>query len=407
MIKFLDSIQAEDLNGKKVLLRVDFNVPVKEGKVNDDFKIKSHQETLNYLLENGAKLLLVSHHDNLPSFLSITEEVGEIIGHTMSLVSRFELPALDLLFQTSPILLLDNIRQDKREEENNKELALEISKGFDFFVNDAFAVSHRRHALTSAITEFLPSYGGFLMKKEVDNLSSAIRQDPKGKVMVLGGAKISTKLPVIENFLDKAEKILVGGALANNFWQAQGIKVGASLVEDSVAVSDPVRSSPFLKKGGTDGAGKIFLPKDILISKGWTREKMRDLVSQGYLALGDIKVDPLISEVKDLDFDEAIVDIGPQSAKDFAEIIKKADMVIWNGSFGLSEVGEFTRGTSVIAKAVAEAKQSIIGGGDTIVAAAKLGLLDRFSYVSTGGGAMLEFLAGNRLPGLEALGYYD
>lgn len=393
MIKFVDELKKEDLNGKKVLLRVDFNVPVKEGRLANDFKIKAHKETIDYLLESGAKILLVSHHDNLKSFLPIVEEIGEVLGQAISLVPHSEFSSVEALFQTGLLLLLDNIRQDNREEENNEELAKEFYQGFDLFVNDAFAVSHRNHALVTSVTKFLPSYAGFLIKKEVENLDQAITAEARGKILVLGGAKISTKLPMIKNFLDKAEKILVGGALANDFWQARGIEVGASLVDDSVNINQL-----------GNGVSKLFLPTDILIAKGWTLEKVKAVVSQGLT--DTIKVDPFFSPVRDLEVDEAIVDIGPESAKDFAEIIRKMELVIWNGPFGLSEVGKFASGTSVIAKAVAEAKRSVVGGGDTITAADKLGLIDKFSYVSTGGGAMLEFLAGNRLPGLEALGYY-
>ena len=404
MMKFINEIEKEDLNGKKVLLRVDFNVSTKEEKIPNgkiqtrivsDFKINAQKETINYLLENGAKILLVSHHNQLQSFLPILEEISTILGQIISLVPHTEFSSLDLLLQTAPLLLLDNVRQDPREEKNDEEFAKSLSNGFDFFVNDAFAVSHRRHASVSAVAKLLPSYGGFLMKKEVENLSQAVETKAEGKVLVLGGAKISTKLSVIQNFLDKAEKILIGGALANDFWQTQGINIGASLVDDSVAVNQL-----------GNHVSKLILPRDILISKGWTLEKVKSVMSQGS-TLGSLKVEPLISEIRDLNPDEAIVDIGPQSAQDFAKIIKNSETVVWNGPLGLSEVGKFASGTSIIAKVVAEAKKSIIGGGDTITAVAKLGLLDKFGYVSTGGGAMLEFLAGRRLPGLEALGYYN
>ena len=257
MIKYISELKKEDLNGKKVLLRVDFNVPVPmlnlslaslAFKITSDFKIKSHMETISYLLENGAKILLVSHHDNLESFLPMVEEISTILGQTVPLVSHSALSSVDPMFQTGPILLLDNIRQDSREEKNDEELAKEFSSGFDFFVNDAFSVSHRNHALVTSITKFLPSYAAFLVKKEVESLNLAIVSPVEGKVLVLGGAKISTKLPVIKNFLDKAEKILIGGALANDFWQAWGLRVGASLVDDSVGRGGPARGG--LARGG-------------------------------------------------------------------------------------------------------------------------------------------------------------
>ncbi|MBI2677098.1 MAG: phosphoglycerate kinase [Candidatus Yanofskybacteria bacterium] len=377
-MKFLEDLGKKELDEKKVFLRVDFDVPVEAGKIKENFRIKAQKETIDYLANNGAKVMLAGHISSTDSFFSIAEEIGEIIGHTLTLVPHSELNSIGSLFTECPVLLLDNLRQDSREEQNKDEFARGLSKGFDFYVNNDFAVCHRSHASVSAITKYLPSYAGFLVKKEVENLSKAIKAPLEGKILVVGGAKISTKLPVIKNFLDKAEKVLIGGALANNFFKEQGVSVGSSVVDNSVTPN-------FL----TPGVRKLILPEDILVSF----DKTGETTPESY-------------PVKNLDPAGIIVDIGPETAKHFGEIIRNSSMVIWNGPMGLSEVEKFAGGTRVIAEAVTKAKYSIIGGGDTVAAVDKLGLLGKFSYVSTGGGAMLAFLAGEELPGLRVLGYY-
>ena len=384
MIKYIEELKKEELVGKKVLLRVDFNVPLAQPpitnvqpptKIGDGFKVKASKETTEYLLSNGAKLLLVSHIDFGNTFLPIVEQLGEIVGHTLTLVSHSELGSIDKLFETCPVLLLDNVRQDPREEKNDDGFAAELATGFDCYVNDAFASCHRNHASVAAITKHLPSYAGFLIKKETENLSQAMAAPAAGKVLVMGGAKISTKLPVIKNFLDKAEKILIGGAIANNFFKAQGIQVGSSVVDDTPV---DVQSE------------KIILPQDILVSDDKTGQAEAEAMPVG-----------------NIEQEQFIIDVGPQTAEQYAEIIEKSSMVIWNGPMGLFEVEKFAEGTKQIARAVTAASRSVIGGGDTITAVDKIGLLDKMGFVSTGGGAMLEFLAGNKLPGLAALGHYD
>ncbi|MDO8495215.1 MAG: phosphoglycerate kinase [bacterium] len=383
MIKYINELKPEELAGKKVLMRVDFDVPVNdEGKIVDTFRIVSHRLTLSYLLAGGAKVILVSHLGSLDGFVNLTEEIGSLLGQVLTLVPLSELDSIDALFRVGPVLLLDNVRQDPREVENNPAFAKELAEGFDFYVNDAFAAAHRAHASLAAIAQHLPSYGGLLLKEELERLGEILTTPPEGKVVVLGGAKISTKLPVIENLLNKTEKIIIGGALANNFFKAQGFKIGASVVDDSAVLS--FLSPPEIKG---EEQTKIVLPQDIIIS-----------TKPG----GKIES----SGLKDIGFSQLIVDIGPASAEAFAEMIKNAKMVIWNGPMGQFEVENFDKGTEAVAKAVAEAKKSIIGGGDTLAAIKKFGLEGKFDYVSTGGGAMLEFLSGNRLAALEALGYY-
>lgn len=372
----LKDLKPENLNGKKVLLRVDFNVSVdKDGSV-EDFKIKAHRETVNYLMETGALVAMISHVDQpLISFEGILSQISAGLGQKITFVSLADFLSNNYQSEANGLILVDNIRQDSREQQNNEEFAANLSKGFDLYVNDAFAVMHRDHASVSAITKHLSSYAGFLIKKETDILREVMDAPVEGKVLIMGGAKISTKLPVIKNFLNKAEKILIGGAIANDFFKSSGINVGSSLVDETTIPK-------------IDGE-IVILPQDITISKSKTGQ------------LGTVS-----APVADLASDDIIVDIGPQSAELFVEIIQESKIVIWNGPMGLSEVDIFAKGTDTIARAIINSPMSILGGGDTIAAVNKLGLLDKMNFVSTGGGAMLVFLSGERLPGLEALGYY-
>lgn len=402
MIKYIDELKKEDLGGKKVLLRADLDVPLAQQSVPssqlaaqnlkpkaesskpkatiaESYRIKAQKETLDYLEDNGAKVLMVAHlgHEvSDVSFGSVVEEIGEILGQKIVLFPLGEFLTGNCKLETVNLVLLDNIRQDKREMENDEKFAQELSNGFDIYVNNCFATMHREHASLVAITKFLPSYAGLLVKKETENLKQAMDAPADGKILVLGGVKISTKLPVIKNFVDRAEKILVGGALANDFWQAQGINIGSSIVDDSIAPD--VRSE------------NIILPRDFITG---TRS-------------GDSESVRVYKKVANVGAKEAILDIGPETAEEWAEVIERAKMVVWNGPMGYFESKNFEEGTEVVAQAVARAERSIVGGGDTSAAVNKFGLPDHYGFVSTGGGAMLEFLAGNKLPGLEALGYY-
>jgi len=389
MIRYISELNREQLNGKKVLLRVDFNVALSQlsavnnqpptFKIAEGFRIKSHKETIDYLTGNGAKVMLVAHISQINSFLPIVENIGEILGQTLTLVPLEHISDSGKLFSASSVLLLDNIRQDPGEEKNSDELANKLVQGFDLYVNDAFSVSHRKHASVSAVAGKLPAYGGLLIKKEIEGLSKALNAPVQGKTVILGGAKIATKLPVIENFLDKAEKILVGGAIANNFFKANGINVGASLVDDGT-----------LSIKNLD-MNKIVLPVDALVSD--------DKGGNGNVRSVDLK-NP------DISAQESILDIGKETIFNFSEIINSSVMVVWNGPMGLNEVERFKNGTNIIAEAVSKVGYSVIGGGDTVAALPEV-LKSKFTFISTGGGAMLDFLAGKTMPGLVALGYQE
>lgn len=343
MINPITNLTEKDLSGKKVLLRVDFNVPVENGRILDIYKIKAHKETIDYLINRGANVTLLSHITTVESFEPLTDQIKEILG-------------------TEKFSLYENVRKYNGEENNNEEFAKELAKSFNIYVNDAFSVSHRKHASVVAIANFLPSYAGLLLLKEIENLTKAIKTPREGKTMILGGAKINTKFPVIKNFIDKAKTILIGGTIANVFLKAKGIDIKKSLTDDNF-LEDAL---DFLKKEN------IIIPDDYIISN------------------------------------DMILDIGQKTVDKFIKTINESKIVIWNGPLGKTEVPEFSHSSKRVAQAIVDSNAfSIVGGGDTIAFLEKEGLINQFNYVSTGGGAMLQFLAGKKLPGLTALGHTD
>lgn len=380
MIKFLNSLSKEELKGKKVFLRVDFNVSIEKnnGKQSIDiFKIEAVKKTINFLINAEARIALVSHITAIDSFETIISEINNVLDCDIFFVPKeFGIESASLL-DTHQIVLLDNIRFHKEEAENEASFAATLAAGFDIYVNDAFAVSHRKHASISAITKYLPSYAGQLMFSELEALNSVLNKPVLGKVLVLGGAKATTKIPVIKNFLDKAEYILVGGVLANTFLAARGISIGASLIDNKELVK-----SVF-------GNEKIILPVDVAL--GDQAKETRTIVKVG-------------DTVEDT---QSALDIGPETIEKFITILKNASIVIWNGPMGMFEYPNFINGTKAIADSVVKTGFSLVGGGETIAALRSINRLNDISYISTGGGAMLMFLAGDKLAGLTALGYYD
>lgn len=342
MIKSITDLTEKELLGKNVLLRVDFNVPVENEKILEVYKIKAHKETVDYLTSRGAKLTLLSHITSVDSFEPLLEQMKTILG-------------------TESFSLYENIRKYQGEENNAEEFAKELAKSFDIYVNDAFSVSHRNHASVVAITKFLPSYAGLLFIKETENLEKVIKLPKEKKTLIIGGAKVETKFPVIKNFIDKAENILIGGAVANVFLKSSGDDIKKSLTDDN-----------FL-----DEAKKLLANSSIV-------------VPEDYVFSNDM-----------------ILDIGSKTIGNFSEIIKNSKTIIWNGPLGKVEISELSNGTKAVAEAIINSGAfSVVGGGDTIAFIEENNLVDKFSYVSTGGGAMLQFLAGDKLPGLEVLGYY-
>ena len=365
MIKSVSGLIEKELFGKKDLLRVDFNVPVADGKIIESYRIISVKETVDYLASRGAVVAILSHITAIKSFKPLVGQIKETLGRDLKFIPGSnigpDITANLKLAESGKIFFLENVRQNPAEEANDENFAKELAANFDIYVNDAFAVCHREHASLSAITKFLPSYGGLLLMKEIEHLTKAIEMPREGKTLILGGAKVNTKFPVIKNFLNKAENILIGGAVANVFLKAKGIAIGESLTDDS-----------FLEdaKNIINSKAGIIIPEDYIESECM------------------------------------ILDIGQKTTAEFSEIIGKSKVIIWNGPLGRIETPELAHGSESVAKAITNSKAfSIAGGGDTIVLIRKMNLMDKFSYISTGGGAMLNFLAGKSLPGLMALNH--
>ncbi|MFH0852642.1 MAG: phosphoglycerate kinase [bacterium] len=388
--------QAGDLAGKRVLVRDDFNVTVdKNGKVLDDFRIRASLPTIEYLLKNQAKVILMAHFgrpqgENFESRIKsqefslrpVAERLSELIGKKVELLGDcFGSAVTERVGQMNDgdLVLLENLRFHPEEEANDDEFVKSLAKLGDIYVNDAFGASHRAHASIVKITQLLPSFVGFLLEREVDVLARARDNPEHPLVVVIGGAKISTKIKLIQEFLNKADHIILGGALANTVLHAQGLAIGRSMVELE-AVSEVQK----LQITNT----KLHLPVDVVVSIDKTGQEEKH-----------------VSAVGKIGREELILDIGPETQSIFDSVVKSSKMVIWNGPMGLFEVEAFAGGTRAMAESIAACPDcfSIAGGGETTCFLEKFGLLDKFSHVSTGGGAMMEFLAGEKLPGIEVL----
>lgn len=382
-----------DFKNKRALVRVDFNVPMKDGKITDDFRIKSALKTIDYLIDQGAKVVLMSHLGRpkgayKPEFSlkPVAEKLEELTGKNVVFFD-IESPVNDDTLKASKdfdgsILLLQNTRYDAGEEKNDPELAKKFAAHGDIYVNDAFGTAHRAHASNVGVSEILPAVAGFLVEDEIKYIKENLDNPKHPFVAILGGAKVSDKIGVIENLMNKVDKIIIGGAMANTFLKAQGYDMGKSLVED-----EKIDLAKDLLKESKDKNVQILLPLDLVMTD----------------SLDDSKV---IKTVK-LDDDKTnlmAVDIGEESIKNFSKAIKDAKLVIWNGPMGVFENKDFAKGTFEIAKAVAESDTiSIIGGGDSSLAVKLSGYEDKVTHVSTGGGASLEMMEGKELPGIKCL----
>jgi len=378
------------LEDKKVLVRNDFNITIdKDGKVLDDFRIRASLPTIKCLLANRAKIILMSHFGRPEGKVveemrlgPVQKRLGEFLGMEIKLATDCIGPEVENLvnkLNSGEILLLENLRFHPEEEANDDEFAKKLAALAEIYINDAFGASHRAHASIVSITKHLPSYAGFLLQKEFEVLSKVLSNPERPLAVVIGGAKISTKMKLIEEYLKQADHIILGGALANTVLHAQGIAVGKSLIEEEAI--------PELKKLQLTDT-KLHIPLDVVTSADKTGQ-------------AEIKINPVGRTGEG----ELILDIGPETEKVFNSIIRASKMVIWNGPMGLFEVEKFSHGTYAMAQSISNCPScfSIIGGGETTCFVEKFGLIDKFSHVSTGGGAMLEFLAGDKLPGIEAL----
>ena len=383
-----------DVKGKLVFLRVDFNVPLDEsGAIRDDNRIKASLPTIQWLLEHGARLVIASHlgrpkgkPDPKMSLAPAAKRLAELIPYKVVMapdVVGDEVALLKRDLRDGEALLLENVRFYKEEEKNDPGFAARLAEGIDIFVNDAFGSSHRAHASVVGIADHVPvTAAGYLMKKEVDYLKKAVHTPVKPYVAILGGAKVSDKIEIIESLLGKADQILIGGAMAYTFLKAQGIGVGRSLVEDDQSEVALV----ILDKARVSGVG-FYLPQDHVLARAPE-------------AGAETRI------VESLPFPEDMmgVDIGPKTVATYAGIIAEAKTIFWNGPMGIFEIEEFAKGTVGVARAVAASgATSIVGGGDSAAAVKKAGVRDKISHISTGGGASLEYIAYETLPGITAL----
>jgi len=383
------TIRDIDAKGKKVLVRVDFNVPLKEGVVGDDTRIKAALPTITYLLDQGAAVILCSHLGRPKGGPEEKYSMKPLAGHLSKLLGKPVAFASDCIgpvavdaakgLKSGEVLLLENTRFHAEEEKNDLDMAKQMASLADLFVNDAFGTAHRAHASTEGVTHFLPGVAGFLLEKEIKYLGQAVADPKKPFVAIMGGAKISDKIGVIENLLKKADTILIGGGMANTFFKAQGYPVADSLVEDEALET----AKELLKKAGS----KLRLPVDMVLADKFDAEAASKTVMVGPVEDG-----------------WRILDIGPETIKSYSKVIEAAATVVWNGPMGVFEFPRFAEGTFGVARAVAASKGvTIIGGGESVAAIQQSGLADKITHISTGGGASLEMLEGLELPGVAAL----
>ena len=383
------TIRDIDIKGKKVLVRVDFNVPLNETGVGDDTRIRAALPTIQYLLDGGAAVILCSHlgrpkggPDPKYSLRPVAEHLSSLIGKPVKFSSDCIGPeAKEAAEELKPgeVLMLENTRFHAEEEKNDVEMARQLASLADLYVNDAFGTAHRAHASTEGVTHFLPAVAGFLLEKEIKYLGQVMANPQRPFVAIMGGAKISDKIGVIKNLLTRADAILIGGGMANTFMKAQGLAVADSLVEDD---SLGIARALFEEAGG-----KIHLPVDMVVANQFAADAESKTL-----------------KVQDVPDGWRILDIGPETVKAFRAIIATARTVVWNGPMGVFEFPKFAEGTFGVAKAVADsAAVSVIGGGESVAAIQQSGLADKITHISTGGGASLEMLEGLELPGVAAL----
>ena len=378
-----------DVEGKKVIVRVDFNVPIKEGKITDDTRITAALPTIKYLLEHDAAVILMSHlgrpktkEDTQFSLRPVAEHLATLVDAPVKFAEdcRGEIAktaAADL--KAGEVLVLENTRFYPEETKNGVEMSKDLASLADLFVSDAFGSAHRAHSSTAGIADYLPAAAGFLMEKEIKYLGNAIADPVRPFVAILGGAKISDKIGVIENLLKTADKILIGGGMANTFLKAQGYEMADSLVEAEVLDT----AKDLLSRA----EGKIILPVDMVLANAFDADAEMRMA-----ALGDVPAG------------WRMLDVGPLTVEQFSDVIMSAGTVVWNGPMGVFEFPRFAEGTFCVARAVANSDAiSIIGGGDSVSAINQSGLSDKITHISTGGGASLEMLEGLELPGLAVL----
>lgn len=386
------SVKDVDVSGKRVLVRVDFNVPMENGRITDDTRIKASLPTIEYLIQQGARLILVSHLGRPKGKVNeelrlapVAERLSELLGRPVRALPEAVGPAVEEACRNlapGDVVLLENIRFYPGEEANDPEFSRQLAALADLYVNDAFGTAHRAHASTAGVASYLPAVAGFLMQKELDVLGGALNDPERPFTAIIGGAKIKDKIGVIENLLDKVDQLLLGGGLANTFLKAKGYELGASLFE-----ADKVPEAERLMALAAQKGVRLEIPRDVvaadrLSSHAETRIVPVDAIPEGWMAL----------------------DIGTETARLYGDIIRSSRLVVWNGPMGVFEMKPFAEGTFAVARAMAETSATtIIGGGDSAAAIEKAGVADAITHISTGGGASLEFMEGKTLPGVAVL----
>ena len=388
------TIEDIDVKGKKVLARCDFNVPLKDGEITNDKRIVAALPTIKYLMEHGAKVILCSHlgrpkGEYKPEFslAPVAKRLSEYLGVEVKLAEDAEVvgpnaKAMAAELKDGEVMLLENVRYRAEETKNEENFSKELASLADIFVNDAFGTAHRAHCSTTGVAAYLPAVCGYLIQKEIKFMGGALANPKRPLVAILGGAKVSDKIGVIENLIDKCDTIIIGGGMAYTFMKYLGHNIGTSLLE-----ADWVEKAGEMMKKAEDKGVKFLIPVDNKVGKEYDEHTEAKVVSSDDIPDGWMGLD-----------------IGPKTQEVFADAIKGAGTVIWNGPMGVSDWDNFAAGTICVAKAVADSGAiSIIGGGDSVAAVTKLGFADKMSHISTGGGASLEFLEGKDLPGICAL----
>ena len=383
------TIRDVNVRGKRVLVRVDFNVPLKEGTITDDTRIRAALPTVNYLLEKGAALILCSHLGRpkgkvVPELKMdpVAARLSELLGRPvqkMDACTGTEVEEAAEAMKPGDVILLENTRFNPEEKENDPGFAKQVAGLADIFVNDAFGAAHRAHATTVGVADYLPAVAGFLMEKELEYLGNATTDPERPFVAILGGAKISSKIGVIESLLGRCDRLLIGGGMANTFFKAMGFEVGDSLIEEDAVPT----AKTLLEKAGS----QLVLPVDAVVADAFDNDAKTKTVAPNEVTPG-----------------WRILDIGPKTVQTFESALGGAKTVVWNGPMGVFEMPNFAKGTFAVAETLAKLDATtIIGGGDSAAAVKQAGLADKMSHVSTGGGASLEFLEGKTLPGVAAL----
>ncbi len=395
------SIRDLDLNNKRVLMRVDFNVPLDEGRVTDDTRIRETLPTIEYALRHGAKLILCSHlgrpkgkpdpkyslrpvAERLRILLDEKFDAAENVGFSPDCIGE-QATEMAMQLERGQTLLLENVRYHAEEEKNDPEFARQLASLAEVYVNDAFGSAHRAHASTEGVTHFLPkSAAGLLMEKELEYLGKATSNPAKPFLAILGGAKVSDKIGVIRNLLPKVDALIIGGGMAYTFLKAQGLEIGKSLLE-----ADKIELAKELLAEAKAKGVRLLLPVDHVVADKFDAAAVGTIIGVG----------------KAIPADKMALDIGPATIELFADEISGARTIVWNGPMGVFEFDQFSKGTTKVAEAVADnpGATSIVGGGDSVAAVHKAGVADKITHISTGGGASLEFLEGKKLPGVEAL----